>query len=79
MILLLALLIGVVAGLRAMTGPAGVAWGAHLGWFSISGSVLSFMGSIWAAAIFLVLAIVAALIEDVVAVVGAILVSVAAP
>jgi hypothetical protein len=28
---LFALLIGVVAGLRAMTAPAAVAWGAHLG------------------------------------------------
>ena len=32
MIYLLALLIGVVAGLRAMTAPAAVSWAAYLGW-----------------------------------------------
>jgi len=58
MLIVLALLIGVVAGLRAMTAPAAVAWGAYLGWFDISQSSLSFMGSFWAVAIFTVLAIV---------------------
>jgi uncharacterized membrane protein len=36
LILVLALLIGVVAGLRAMTAPAVVAWGAMLGWIDLS-------------------------------------------
>jgi uncharacterized membrane protein len=50
--LLLALGIGVVAGLRSMTAPAAVAWAAHLGWINLSGSHLAFMGSAWAVAIF---------------------------
>ena len=40
--------IGVVAGLRSMTAPAIVAWAAHQGWISLSGSHLAFMGSAWA-------------------------------
>lgn len=32
-----ALLIGVVAGLRAMTAPAAVAWAARLGWLPLAG------------------------------------------
>ncbi|MCB0948869.1 MAG: DUF4126 family protein [Mycobacterium sp.] len=35
LVLLLALLIGAVAGLRAMTAPAVVAWGAMLGWIDV--------------------------------------------
>jgi uncharacterized membrane protein len=50
--LLLALGIGVVVGLRSMTAPAVVAWAAHMGWISLSGSPLAFMGSVWAVAIF---------------------------
>ena len=33
--LLLALLIGVIAGLRAMTAPAAVSWAAYLGWIDL--------------------------------------------
>lgn len=58
MLILLSILIGVVAGLRAMTAPAAVAWGAYLGWFDISQSSLSFMGSLWAVTILTGLAIV---------------------
>jgi uncharacterized membrane protein len=50
--LLLALGIGVVAGLRSMTAPATVAWAAHMGWINLSGSHLAFMGSAWAVGIF---------------------------
>jgi uncharacterized membrane protein len=50
--LLLALGIGVVAGLRSMTAPAVVAWAAHLGWINLAGSHLAFMGSKWAVGIF---------------------------
>src|SRR6267142_2751806 len=50
--LLLAFAIGGVAGLRAMTAPAVVAWAAHLGWLNLQGSHLAFMGSKWAVAIF---------------------------
>ncbi|OBI80609.1 DUF4126 family protein [Mycobacterium sp. E740] len=35
LLLLLALLIGVIAGLRALTAPAIVAWGAALGWIDV--------------------------------------------
>jgi uncharacterized membrane protein len=34
----LALLIGVVAGLRALTPPAAVAWGGFLGWINLDGT-----------------------------------------
>ncbi len=56
--LLLAFGIGVVAGLRSLTAPAVVAWAAHLGWINLQGSPLGFMGSLWAVAIFTVLALV---------------------
>src|ERR671913_2596464 len=45
--LLLALLIGVLAGLRAMTAPAAVAWAAYLGWLNLGGSWLAFLGNVW--------------------------------
>jgi uncharacterized membrane protein len=50
--LVLAFGIGVATGLRAFTGPAVVAWAAHLGWLNLSGSPLAFMGSTWAVVIF---------------------------
>lgn len=53
----LAVGIGIVAGLRCMTAPAAVAWAAHLGWLSLHGSPLAFMGSMVAVAIFTVGAI----------------------
>jgi uncharacterized membrane protein len=37
LVLLLAVLIGVIAGLRALTAPAVVAWGAFLGWIDVDG------------------------------------------
>jgi uncharacterized membrane protein len=58
MVYILALLIGIVAGLRAMTAPAAIAWAAYLGWLNLSGSWLSFMGTIWAVGIFTILAVV---------------------
>jgi uncharacterized membrane protein len=48
----LAIGIGIVAGLRAMTAPAAISWAAHLGWLHLQGSRLSFMGSAIAVAIF---------------------------
>jgi uncharacterized membrane protein len=56
--LLLAFGSGVVAGLRSLTAPAVVAWAAHIGWINLHGSPLAFMGSVWAVAIFTVLAVV---------------------
>jgi uncharacterized membrane protein len=43
MVWLLAFLIGGVCGLRSMTAPAVVAWGARLGWLHLSGSFLTFL------------------------------------
>lgn len=43
-ILILALLIGVVAGLRAIMAPAAVSWAAHLGWLHVDGTWLAFLG-----------------------------------
>lgn len=57
-IYLFALLIGIVAGLRAMTAPAAVAWGAWLGWLPLAGTWAGFMGHWIAVAIFTVLAVV---------------------
>lgn len=54
---LLALLIGVVAGLRTMTAPAAICWAAYLGCFSLAGTMLAFMGSIWAVGAFTLLAL----------------------
>jgi uncharacterized membrane protein len=52
-----ALGIGFVAGLRALTPPAVVAWAAHLGWLNLSNSPLAFMGSTIAVVIFSLLAV----------------------
>ncbi|MGU3499207.1 DUF4126 family protein [Mycobacterium sp. C31M] len=43
LVLLLALLIGVVAGLRALTPPAVVAWGGLLGWINLDGTWAQFL------------------------------------
>ena len=44
LVLLLALLIGVVAGLRALTAPAAVAWAAMLDWINLDGTWASWVG-----------------------------------
>jgi uncharacterized membrane protein len=41
-ILFYAFLIGCVCGLRSMTAPAVVAWGAHLGWLHLQPGLLAF-------------------------------------
>ena len=46
-----------MAGLRSLTAPAVVAWGAYVGWLNLHGSPLAFMGSTAAVAIFSLLAI----------------------
>jgi hypothetical protein len=43
----LALLIGVVVGLRAMTAPAVVSWAAYLGRMHLEGTWLAFLGYAW--------------------------------
>jgi uncharacterized membrane protein len=50
----LAIGIGIVAGLRAVTAPALVSWAAYLGWINLHGSPLAFMGSTVAVVIFTV-------------------------
>ncbi len=55
-VLALAFLIGVISGLRTFTAPATVAWGLHLGWFTVGSSRLAFMGSTAAVIIFSLLA-----------------------
>lgn len=42
--LLHAFLIGVVSGLRSMTGSAAVSWAAFLGWIDLSQTALAFLG-----------------------------------
>ena len=53
-----ALLIGVVAGLRAMTAPAAVCWAARLGWLPLAGLPLAWLGGL---APILILTVLAAL------------------
>ncbi len=57
-IYLFALLLGLVAGLRAMTAPALVSWAAYLGWLDLSGTWLAFFGNFWARLILTILALV---------------------
>ena len=45
MLYVLAFLIGVAAGLRAMTAPAAVCWAARLGWLKLQGTPLAFLGN----------------------------------
>lgn len=44
-IFILALLIGVVTGLRALAPAAVVSWAAHLGWLHLQGTWLAFLGA----------------------------------
>lgn len=54
---LLALLIGIIAGLRAMTAPAAVAWAMHLEHRSLDGTWLTFLSNVWVRWILTVLAV----------------------
>lgn len=42
--LVLALLIGIVAGLRSMTAPMIIAWAAYAGWLPLGGTWLAWLG-----------------------------------
>ncbi|MEB4211693.1 DUF4126 domain-containing protein [Mycobacterium sp. 94-17] len=60
LVVLLALLIGVVAGLRSLTAPAVVAWAAYpaaLGWIDLHGTWAAWMASIVTVIILTVLAV----------------------
>lgn len=63
LVLLLALLIGVVAGLRTFTAPAVVAWAAFLHWINVDGTWASWMGH-WATVAVLTVLAVIELISD---------------
>ncbi|MGB3336229.1 MAG: DUF4126 family protein [Devosia sp.] len=63
MIYALAILIGVTAGLRAVTPIAAISWGAYLGWIDLSATPLGFLGNIIAVIIISLLAI-AELVSD---------------
>jgi len=60
---LLALLIGVVAGLRTMTAPAALSWAAHLRWLDLRDTWLAFLGYAWTPWIMSILAL-AELVAD---------------
>jgi uncharacterized membrane protein len=57
-VLLFVFLIGVVTGLRSLTGPAVTSWAARLGWLSLIGTPMHFMASIITVTIFTLLAVV---------------------
>lgn len=61
--LILAFLIGVIGGLRAMTAPAAVSWAARLGWLHLENTWLAFLGFAATPYVFSVLAL-AELITD---------------
>ena len=63
LVLLLALLIGVVAGLRAFTAPAVLAWAALLHWINLDGTWASWMGH-WITVAVLTVIAVAELVSD---------------
>ena len=63
-IYLLALLIGVVAGLRTMTAPAAVAWMTYLGRLNLDGTWLAFFGNVWARWILTALALVELVVDQ---------------
>ncbi|MFT3925315.1 MAG: DUF4126 family protein [Myxococcales bacterium] len=56
-IYLLALAIGVVAGMRALLAPAAVSWAAHLGWLDLHDSWAGFIGNRWVAYVLGVMAV----------------------
>jgi uncharacterized membrane protein len=61
---LLALLIGIIAGLRTMTAPAAVAWATYLGRLDLSGTWLAFLGNVWVRWILTALALVELVVDQ---------------
>lgn len=53
-----ALLVGIVAGMRAFLAPAAVSWASKLGLLHVAGTWAAFMSSVWAVGIFSVLTLV---------------------
>jgi uncharacterized membrane protein len=58
LVLLLALFIGVVAGLRSLTAPAELSWAALLHWINLNGTWASWMGNIITVIVLSILAVV---------------------
>ena len=63
-IYLLALLIGIIAGLRTMTAPAVVAWAIYLERLDLGGSWLTFLGNVWVRWILTVLALIELIVDQ---------------
>ena len=61
---LLALLIGIIAGLRTMTAPAAVAWATYLDRLDLSGTWLAFFGNVWVRWILTTLALIELVIDQ---------------
>ncbi len=57
LVLLMALLIGVVAGLRSLTAPAVVAWAAFLGWINLHATWAAWVANIVTVVILTILAV----------------------
>ena len=57
LVLLMALLIGVVAGLRSLTAPAVVAWAAFLGWIDLDHTWASWVANLITVIVLTVLAV----------------------
>ena len=53
-----ALVVGIISGLRAMTGAAAAAWAAYLGVLPVTGTWLAWLASPWTVGIVTVLALV---------------------
>lgn len=64
MIMLLALLIGIVAGLRTLTPLAVVSWAARFGWLHLEGTWLAFLGHAFAPWILTALALFELVVVD---------------
>jgi uncharacterized membrane protein len=56
-VFLVAVAIGMIAGLRSLTAPAVTCWAGHLGWLPLRNTPFQFMGSTPALAIFSLLAV----------------------
>jgi uncharacterized membrane protein len=63
LVLLMALLIGIIAGLRSLTAPAVVAWAAYLGWIDLHATWASWVANIITVVVLSILA-VAELVND---------------
>jgi uncharacterized membrane protein len=56
-LLLFCFLVGCLVGLRSLTAPAAICWGAHLGWLNFAGTRLAFIGHRWMLILFTLLAL----------------------